>query len=178
MKTRQQSIYAYSELTGSAKERARAWLIEGTWENTQEQLTERFQEILSSKGFPKAEIAYSLNHVQGDGVTFDVKHLSLRGWLEAQGLVKKFQGLYNDDSLNIRVQNSGRHLNPPRVTVEPNYSARVSELEEAIQESIDDVCRQMTREGYEIVNFCESDAELEELAEMNDYEFDEKGRPA
>lgn len=91
---------------------------------------------------------------------------------------------HDEDSLNIRVEERGRGFNPPRVSVEPTYNPdpkgakQIAALEEALQESVDDVCQAMTQEGYEIIDFRESDAELKDLADANDYEFDDKGRPA
>jgi len=184
MRTRQQSIYRYSELTGKAKDRAYDWIVEGMWDFTLEDLRERFQETLTEAGFPKAEIEFSLGHVQGDGVTFNVKHLDLRTWLKAQGLVDKFRKLYDEDSLNIYVENLARGFNPPRVSVEPTYSPDregeklIASLEEVIQANVNHLCRKMTDEGYEIIDFRQSEEEVREHAEANDYEFDDKGRPA
>lgn len=192
MRMREQKIYGYSELTGTAKEHARAWIIEGMWDFMQDELRDRFKEMLAEKGFPNAEVEFSLGHVQGDGVTFSMKRggywggFELGTWLEAQGRMGEFKRLYQEGGLNITVQNDRRGFNPPRVSVEPTYSTEeypgdeqlIARLEKAIQESIDDVCREMTKEGYEIIDFRESDEEVADHAEANEYEFDEKGRPA
>ena len=184
-RTRTVEIFTYSELTGAARDHARDWIVEGLWEFTQDELRDRFKDMLDEAGFPKAEkIYFSLGHVQGDGVTFSVKHLNLHTWLEAQGLVEKFRDLYDADNLNIYVEERGRGFNPPKVSVEPTHSPnpeeekRIAEFEETLQESVDDVCRAMTDEGYEIIRFRESDEEVTEHAEANNYEFDDKGRPA
>jgi len=184
MRTREQTIYRYSELTGKAKDRARDWLIEGQQDFLRDELPERFEEMLSEAGFPKAEISYSLGHVQGDGVTFRMKNFDLRAWLEAQNLTKKFGKLAEEGGLNIYIHGDSRGFNPPTVSVEPTYDPTDAEeeaiesLQEAIQDSIYGVCGEMARIGYEIIDFRESDEELAEHAEANDYEFDAEGRPA
>lgn len=184
-RTRTVEIFRYPELTGAARDRARDWVVEGLWEFMEDDLRERFKEMLDEAGFPNAEnIYFSLGHVQGDGVTFSVKHLDLRTWLKAQHLVEKFRDLYDDDNLNIHVGERGRGFNPPRVSVEPTHSPspeeekRIAALEEAIQESADAECRAMTDEGYAFISATESDEAVAEHAEANDYEFDDKGRPA
>jgi hypothetical protein len=185
MRTREQKIFSYAELTGKAKDRARDWIVEGIWDFTLEDLRERFKEMLKEAGLPNAtDIYFSLGHVQGDGVTFDAKHPDLQTWLDAQGLKSKFKRLYDEDSLNIYVQNSGRGFNPPRVSVEATYapdryeSKEIAALEETLQERVNDLCRSMRDEGYRIIEFRESESEVAEHAAANDYEFDEEGRPA
>ena len=199
MRTREQTIFRYAELGGAAKDRARDWMVEGLWDSVQDELRERFKELLSDAGFPGAtDIYFSLGRVQGDGVTFDDRHFDLKAWLratpaaavsqEARDHMEEFKRLAREDSLNISIQTASRgarHFNPPRVMVEPTYRVEahpgdeeaIAQLEKAIQESVDDVCRAMTREGYEIIEFREGDEELSDLAEANDYEFDEQGRP-
>lgn len=187
MRTREQKIYGYSELTGTAKERARAWIIEGMWDFLQDDLREMFQEVLTEKGFPGTKVWFSLGHVQGDGVTFDLKHFDLGAWLEAQSRTSEFRMLYQGDvghSLNIYIHSDRRGFNPPKVSVEPTFhpdpreERAVVALEEAIQESIDDVCSKMTNQGYEFIAANEDDEAVTEHAEANEYEFDEMGRPA
>ena len=100
MKTRQQTIYSYSELTGAAKERARLWIDEGMWESTKEELRERFKDMLTEAGFPKAEVEFGLSYAQGDGVTFRLKHPSIFGrgskrkasWTSSGRCIKKKAG--------------------------------------------------------------------------------------
>lgn len=194
MRTRQQTIFQYSELSGKAKERARDWLVEGTWDSLGDELVERFDEMLSEAGFPGAKVGYSLSYAQGDGVTFDVKHLDLRVWLKAQSrrVEDKFKSLVQAD-LDITVEAAHRYFNPPKVLVETyrleysddldehKLSAEVqlaTELEKAIQESANQVCREMTQVGYEMIEFRQSEEEIAAHAEANDYEFDDEGRPA
>ena len=187
MRTRQQTIFQYAELSGKAKDRARDWIIEGTWDFLGDELRDRFEEMLSEAGFPGAEVGYALSYAQGDGVTFNIKHLDLRTWLKAQSsrVEDEFKSLEREDHLNISAQTPHRYFTPPQVLVEPTYrmEASVDEklilaLEKAIQESANKVCREMTQVGYEIIEFRHSDEEIAEHAEANDYEFDEKGRPA
>ena len=99
----------------------------------------------------------------------------------------KFWTLYQEEGgLNIYIENARRGFNPPKVSVEPTYRVEeypgdeglIGALERAIQESIDDVCRKMTQEGYAIIEFRGSDEEIRDHADANDYEFDDKGRPA
>jgi hypothetical protein len=187
MRTRQQTIFRYSELSGKAKDRARDWIIEGMWDFLGDELRDRFEEELDEAGFPGAKVKFSLSSSQGDGVTFDVPHLDLRAWLKAQSsrVEDEFKSLEREGGLNIFVQTSHRYFNPPKVLVEPTYRMESSvdeklivALEKAIQESANKVCREMTQTGYEIIDFRQSDEEIAEHAEANDYEFDESGRPA
>lgn len=54
----------------------------------------------------------------------------------------------------------------------------IAALEETLQERVNDLCRKMRDEGYATIDYRESEPEVTEYAEANDYEFDEEGRPA
>lgn len=125
-----------------------------------------FKAYLDSKELPSADVRYSLNWCQGDGVAFygDVdKEYVLRIAREhflANGQVRRYRAIdtaFRECSAQIRIdKNRDLHLYDHYNTMEVNFESRPSELSEedievlckAVESDIEDVSQYLAQRGF------------------------------
>lgn len=72
--TTELKIFAYSELEGKAKDKARDWLMESAFGcDWYDFIYDEWIEVLERFGFYNININFSLSHSQGDGASFSAK---------------------------------------------------------------------------------------------------------
>lgn len=182
-------LYRYGELSESAKEKVRDWLLE-----TQEPsiFSDMVEEDMNGRFGFKLKPEYSLSYCQGDGLCLNgvlyLNDFTARPELKAMMLkgLKGFQrsiALEYVDKITFRNRNNyysyaSRH----QVTVE-SYTYALSDKAEAVIAMVEEniarwylaLCREYEKMGYEY--FYEmTEEQVADTCEANDYLFYEDGK--
>lgn len=188
--------YEITELEGRAKEHAmdklREWESETANETFQEDLNSYWKDKLEKQGFNEVEFQYSLGYSQGDGVSF-TSTLDVKQFLKAHKLQKEFPIIwkyYEEIYVDAWIKRTGHHYvhsNTVDAIVEvtscdlpdticEQIDKEADDLEKVIGETKDDLCREIEENGYEHFEYFDSEENIIETAEANDWLFDKSGR--
>lgn len=180
------TVYKLDELSPAARKKAIASLqddLNQTFDSSE--LTEFFKAQLDEYELPSGDIRWSLSSSQGDGVAF-YGNLDLPRYLKKRGLLGKYKSIakfFDDISVKIikaQAFHQYDHWNTMRVELDaPHTTAaqekRFNQLEADILEHIQAVSRELERLGYKEIEYQTSEEVAVEMADANDYEFDEQG---
>lgn len=182
MRIAEVKVYAFDELSPKAKERAiekaRQHLNE-TWDG--DLLKESFKALLEERGLPTEKIYFSLSHCQGDGVGFygDVdletfskwKNLSLpEGFSDAFHFIIEKRDNHYDHEYTGYADWEEWGIDRPE-----DWVGLADGVKLELQEAYRDTSRQLAREGYEELDYENSDEYIIEFIQGNDYEYEENG---
>lgn len=190
--------FRFDELEGKARERARDWYIQGEWESGfgQARITEMFETELEQRGLGGLKPSWSLGYCQGDGVAFegsidlaDITHIVGDGQEEDEkhiAAIRAALGAADPQEVGVKVQNDGRYSHAYSFSVEVEdynyeYEGRdeldAEVLAEAILEWLRHLSRYFEKMGYSDIEYIESDQQVAESMEANEYLFSETGEP-
>lgn len=160
------TVYKFEELEREAQERALNDFRERESFNwLTDELQEELARLLKQHGLKYDELPrlyYSLNYSQGDGAMFEgtVYWKSYTATIRQSGYYYHF----NSKSFDLESTKTGKDA-----TVE-----RYAEFDDLYI----DICRELERTGYQIIEDASSDESIKELIEVNGYEFYSDGRLA
>lgn len=186
MKTITKQVFEYSELTGSAQERAAQWLRDcATSFEWWDCVTEYWVEKLGKLGYSDVKIYFSGFSSQGDGAQF-VGKIDLADWMKAHKVAGKNRSLYNDAKgdygLTGIIRSSGHYSHEYCTDFDfdwPQGEKAYNQMRE-VKDQIIETSRQYMREIYKELEaeywHLVSDESIKDLAEANEYTFDEYGK--
>ena len=155
-------VYTIKELNETAKEKALNLLREdNSYDFLSEDLEERLRELLKDNKIKVdyLQIYYSLSYSQGDGVCF----------------VGNFE--YKDYPKFIKHIGNYNHKNSVEIDILDSESEEVMEDDicEEFKEIFDDICDQLEKIGYNYIEYVDSEENLIDMCEINEYTFLENG---
>jgi hypothetical protein len=182
--------YKYEELSESAKERVRMDNGVNDAEFITEDLKYQFEEILKEKYpyFTSPEFIWSLSNCQGDGLSFSadfdlgsylkVFYPTLANWkkdciLESLDIkINQNSGYYSYASKNCVSYDSYIPTRLPHKQFEKLVDTICSDVEDLYI----DICSELEKIGYAEYQNLYSEQYAIEMAEANEWEYDENGR--
>lgn len=190
MKTIEINLYKFDELSEEAKQTAIEKWRESNYE-TGEVLHffyENSVEFLKEKGFKNPVLKYSLSSSQGDGFSFRADDYEFLHdlVLEAVGTHHPYIAAWLSDHLIVHIRgNQGRYTYASESDIEleldyyadfhENVDGIILKVERAVKDIYMELCKQLEREGYEQIEYENSDEYIIEAIEANDYDFTEEG---
>lgn len=187
MRTKRIKLYSFEELTSEAQQNA----IENERQSAYDRIELDFfaddaKEQLSTVGFKNAKIGDGLSYRQGDGLSFKAD-IDLSYFLDlfAPNYPQWIKDtIYNNISAKC-TGNDGRYSfasrNDVDITLENwnreynNVNDFVSRLDDFITDCYMDECYKLERQGYDEIEYQQSDEYLKDFLIANDYEFLEDG---
>ena len=162
MKTiqREYKVYKFEELSQEAREKAmQNWNENEEYEWLSDDMNWKLEELLKkAKIDGKAKISYSLGYSQGDGAMFE--------------------GEFNWKKYRISISQSGHyyHYNSKDITIENEEGENFSdEVYEKFDELYVSICKELEKYGYDVIEQAESEENLKDMFDANDYTFLENG---
>jgi len=186
--------YTFDELSDDAKEKA----IEKFREEKYEYLNLNFfyedcVYQLEELGFVNPRVLYSLGHCQGDGLSFSADEYSKLEDLYIEELGKgkeKTAELLAENSVFVCGGNKGHYCYASTDDIDlyiHNYSSGINTGCENINEVVEnvlhklediyiDLCSQLEKQGYDEIEYQQSDECIIEDIQCNEYEFTKDGK--
>ncbi len=159
--TKEYKVYNFDELTQEAKDKARNnWNKNDDIPFLLEDIRDRLSELLEeNKITGEPRIFYSLSYCQGDGVMFE-------GYFE-----------WNGYSLDIK--HSGHYYHSYcktlDITDEEGNQPETDEPELAFESIYQDICKELEKYGYDVIETAQSEENFKDICEANEYTFLEDG---
>ncbi len=196
MTTVEVNVYKFSELSDTAKEKAREWFREGNLDyNWWEFNYENFKEVALEAGFNVTKIYFSGFWSQGDGAMFEydciedklftkfVGNLNLspmrRSWLTTQAIVSssgKHRGHYYHSKCCEHSTYIESNVSWAAIPYLSEWiESFQGQWENFIQEEYEDLCSILYKGLEEEYDYLNSDEVVDESIEANEYDFDEDG---
>ena len=186
MRTKTVNVYTYPELSQSAKDKVRQWLNEDCFllTDTLENDLAEYYEI------PHAELSYSLNYCQGDGVSFTGRWegeeaLSLLNKVYDNKVPQRLVKVLPYFTLKFeKINYSYAHAYTVQTELycDRYYSKALANFIEECEETINQwrigICEELEKTGYSQIDYENSDEAMIEACEANNYEFYENGELA
>lgn len=203
---RQLTVFSFTELNEEAKKEAveqyRSRYSDRLFDECDcEMLKEYFEEELHGLGYEDMKVYFSLSYCQGDGVAFEGELIEINK--VAKRLLNEkewalYEKLIEDNGVwgKIRLTNHGYyHWNSMDVEIESDidnfydweieeigqelykaYIDLLKDLQNYMNSDIKDISKRLEKEGYEDIEYKESDEYIIETLENNDHiEFYEDG---
>ena len=166
MKTKTIKIYNYDELSKESKERVLNYFrINESYDFLSEDLKEvLFQELEKNniKVTSNLNLYYSLNNCQGDGVCF--------------------VGLFKFEEWKVKIEHNGHYYNSHSTNI---YIYKINEdgdevegdkiIYESFKQIYRNICDYIEKVGYEQIDYNNSEENIKENIEANNYMFRENG---
>jgi hypothetical protein len=193
MRTITVNIYHFAELSAVGKEQAITDFRHSQQEFGQYlyDYGETCKEQIIEAGFEGAEVSYSLSYCQGDGLSFKADSYSKLGDLISKHLPKgKEQTACTiENNLEFTLKgNKGRYSYAAKDQLDlyldyysssndvPNVEGFVANIREDLEDIYMDLCEKLEKEGYEEIEYQDSEKTIKETIEANEYEFTEDGK--
>lgn len=189
----------FSKLTGKARERAIEWAQGELHDSFQpELLTQDMQTLLADDyGFSNADVYWSLNYCQGDGVAFEAttslselmkKDEKLKRLYEAEQTLALLGGYepIDPDSITVKVDQPSHRYYGTDVTVYCDWceegdslSCLLHKIDEHMKERVKAIAKALEKFGYKYIeNEHSEEAAISYLEICEDhFLFDEEGEP-
>jgi hypothetical protein len=196
MKTIEIKLYKFEELSKEAQQTA----IEKHRDSNNEFsdradfISEDCNEQIKNAGFENPKVIFSLNYCQGDGLSFSadsynkleelfIKHLG-------KGKEKTAKLLVENCEIKI-TSNNGHHCYASKSDIDLSLDAygssinvtdtdRIDKVVGAVLEDLEDIymnlCKELEKNGYEHIEYENSDEFIKEEIEGNEYDFTEDGK--
>lgn len=159
MRTITLKAYQFDELSDEAKEKAiNDWYECEDYQFLSEDLTESCKSLLEQNGctFQNIKLLYSLSYSQGDGLCFT-------GWI-------------SKNNVSLELTHNWRYYYANSVTMSfIDNDGEETEENEELKSIYFNVCEELEKEGYSILEYRMNNEEFSEHCEANGYEFDEDG---
>jgi hypothetical protein len=179
-------IYTFSELSDKAKEKAKSDHAEEFGYDL-EPFVEGIKEDLAKLGYHDLDIRYSLGHCQGDGVAFYTKNVDAFSILQRMGISPcKAEKISNEIFVTITKNKTFHlydHYNTMDVNIEeqncrrkrPLVEETINKLEEFISKELKALSCKFEANGYEAIEYQNSDEYFSELSACYNWEYYEDG---
>jgi hypothetical protein len=194
--TKEYQVYAYEELKGQGKEKAKQALEELIVELRFEDLSQLLTEELSYKYGIDGKISYSLTFTQGDGLCFDTDKLltiqsmellkiELNKKIVYQAKIQAVLKLIEDGKIQVKTQNDNhRYVYASRNQVKVFYNGDEDDykelsvqdiwiIEECIHNVYLSIANALENIGYKTYDI--SDEDIIEMCSINNWVFLEDG---
>jgi len=191
MKTIEITLYKFNELSAEAQETAINKWREDQYQNGDNLFwfMDSCKEYLNYQGFINPNIQYSLSYSQGDGLSFSADGYSRlkETFLKHLGPHHENIASYLTDNCTLQIKgNTGHYCYASKSDIDlylevysSNDTPLVDALIEAVMSDITDeylnVCRVLETNGYEQIEYEQSDEYIRETIEANDYDFTAEG---
>jgi hypothetical protein len=193
--TIEKTIFAYSELSESAKQKARAWWLEG-YEGDADWIMGEVKEAAEMLGISLEErgkytaVYWQAGHCQSDGASFSGSYGYRKGALSdiraqypkdetLQQIAKDLQEAQRRAFWALTASITSRRNTSISVDVSDGrtrYGDTTPELEAAVSEAMRDFSQWIYRLAITTHDFQTSDENIAESMAANEYRFDEHGR--
>jgi len=173
--------YKFEELGKEAKEQAFSDFREKQ-EIELDSFAVGVEEQLRELGFTDITLYYSLSYSQGGGLCFSA-FIGLEKFLKAHKLYSKYKGLVGKVEFYIKKDtHQYQHMNTCD-TIWEEYDGELSleqekqanELQKAIEEIREDLCRKFENDGYKEIERQQSEEYIEEEFRLGEYTFTKYG---
>jgi len=170
METRQINVYEFKELNKDIQEKVlNRFREQNEYDFLEENLTESLKDLLKKNKIKVVnddlKIHYSLSYCQGDGVCF----IGLFKWKKFLIRIKHNFQYYHKRSTDINVL---------KVDKEGNEEDAEEKDEEAFKNLYYNICDKIEKEGYSEIEVQDSEENLKEIININEYKFFENGEIA
>ena len=161
------SVYEFSELSKEAKEKAiKDWYELEDYPFLSEDLTELLKIKLQENGIEEIDglkLYYSLSYSQGDGAMF----------------IGRFK--YKD--IEVKISSNSNHYSHSKTANFQYFDENGEDIDEnettkEFESLYHNICKEIEKEGYEIIDYRMTDEEFAEHCESNGYNFYENGKMA
>ena len=158
---REFKVYSFKELSREAKDKAMEdWNYDDELEWLQDDMEYKAEELLKKNKIEGdlQNVFYSLNYCQGDGAMFEGNF--------------KWKGYFVD------IVQSGHynHYNSKTIIICDNNGEKVSDkIDKEFDDLYVEICEELAQYGYGSIEYEQSEDNLKELFEANDYQFVENG---
>ncbi len=164
MKTREYKVYQFKELSEEAKENAiRIWYESEDYPFLSDDLTESCKTLLEGNKIQynnDLNLGYSLSCCQGDGLNFT--------------------GNFQWKKYDIKITHSWRYpfasSSDISIVNEEGEDIENVKIREQFKNIYLNICNELEKEGYGILEYRMNDEEFTELCEWNDYWFLDNGK--
>jgi hypothetical protein len=187
-------VYKFDELPEDAQEKALDWFRNSNMEHyDSDDMKSMFEEYLEERGLPNDTVEFSINHSQGDGVSF-------YGGMDKEDC-EKFMEFYEYadrnriaelDGITARIgpKHGSRHYGRGSIEIkrvelwdEPEELTDsdedlINDFYSFLQDKIEEVASELETMGYKELEWITSDEYIKDQIEANDYEFTEDGKLA
>lgn len=191
MRTIRIKAYKFNELSTSAKQTAIEDYRKSQWDfgDVLDFFNEDCFEQISSEGFENPKVYYSLSYSQGDGLSF-----SADGYKDILSLFKTRLGEGKENTAKLILEycslsiqgNKGNYAYASASDIDLSleyYSREVPNIEnivEKVQSDLQDIylelCKKLERQGYDEIEYSNSDESISENIIANEYEFTKEGK--
>lgn len=189
--TRNYQVYDFKELSKEAK----YYAIEKWYENEdypflEDYIQEELHQLDEHEIFEDIKLQYSLSYCQGDGLSFSA-HINLKNFLD-NIYSKKLQQFKKDTIQNYIYKcyskgNTGHYCYASKSDIEyyENYQNGIErkyidilwqDILEEIKKYYMNICNNLEKYGYSILEYRMNDEEFSEFCEDNEYKFFENGK--
>ena len=193
-------IFTFRELPKKGQEKAiQDWREAGhSLDFIGDDLSEVFKAELNALGLPDDNVQWSLGYSQGDGVAF-YGTIDVEEYLRKNKLLKKYKSIAADTSAQLQGENSRYHhwnsmqvlvyyegdeiRDLPEVGSGPkewrpvtDKEKLLAEFEEHLKEHIEEVSRTLEKMGYDEIEYLQSDEQIADTLEANEYEYTADGK--
>ena len=191
MKTIEITLYKFNELSKDAQQNAISNYRANQWANGDNLyfFSENCTEVLKDMGFINPTVQYSLSSSQGDGLSF-----SSDGYSKLRDIVLGVLGAHhpkiadfitNNISLTIK-GNTGNYCYASRTDIDvelgfygnnetPLINDAISMVQERLTDIYMDACKELEKDGYDEIEYEDSDEFISESLIANEYHFTEDG---
>lgn len=181
--------YKFEELSDKAKEKARDWWREANAgdPHLSDEIEESFKAALEERGLPGMKIYFSLGYCQGDGMCFSGR-VDLAAYLETNNLKTEYAGLFDGDGealFEVNIEKSNSHYShwnamsvswgPSGLEYDDKAETLADEFVKHLDEYVKEISRKLEREGYEMIEYENSDEFIDDALTANEYLFTEAG---
>jgi hypothetical protein len=184
------NVYNFNELSQDAKKVA-IEKFRGEGEVYLEFFNDDCIGIIEQRGFfGNIKLQYSLSYCQGDGLSFSCDFIKTK---ILQKLFKEVLGEAKNKTIQLIIDNcyfnlvgnTGHYCYANSRDLEfrfddninaPNIEEVVGKVEDKLRELYLSLCKELEKQGYDEIEFQNSDECIVDLLEANDYEFLEDGQ--
>lgn len=191
MKTVEITLYKFDELSDEAQQNAIQKWREDQYQNGDNLFwfMDSCKDYLKDTGFINPKIQYSLSYSQGDGLSF-----SADGYTRLKETFIKHLGEHHSniadylcDNVTLQIKgNTGHYCYASKSDIDlylevysSNNTPLVDDLIEVVMKDITDeyltACRVLETNGYEQIEYEQSDEYIQETINANDYDFTIEG---
>lgn len=162
--TKQYKVYTYDELNETAKENALNNYRESNdypflSEDIQEYINQELEKHNIKNVFDDLKVYYSLSYSQGDGVVFE--------------------GTFKSGDNTFKVKQTGHYTHEYSKTIEgfktENGEDTTAKEDADFNSLFIDICKDAKKYGYSLIEFEDSEENIKDIFESNDYKFLENG---
>lgn len=189
MKTIELTLYKFDELSDESKQNAIETQRNSDYNIYLDSFDDDAHEQIIDAGFRgKIKLQYSLSYCQGDGLSFSCDYFDKLNdlFIEilGEGKQKTIDCLINNCSFVLKSNNQycfaskndlDFYLDNYYVKSQSNIDLVVEKVREKLENLYIDLCKSLEKQGYNEIDYQNSDEYISEMLISNDYDFTENG---